>query len=453
MGLFNSMLDKKFIILFVALYNALHGNQFALPTFQAVHNPQSQCTDCALYFDGPGSSDYVNIDGGQNGGSHTFEVWVKRIDSGANQSLLLQGSNYGIKIEQYNQSNKVGFTRYGTYDYKFNHYVTIAEWEHIAIVNNGSKTYLYVNGIVTDSTTRINWKLPMNSIGAAGNATLYGTIDEMRIWNDARTAAEIADNMELELNGDEDDLVAYYKMSNGSGTTLTDNSTNSYTGTLTNMNNSAWVTSYAPLAALNSGYRTDVEALWQNIGTSSSSSSNGLTMAVSSALTETNYALYGNNNTTGTSTSDLPSGVGVRSGRIWQVDERGTVAPAVKFDVDESTILSTFAHGATANKLLYRSGTSGNFAISAQGSETNRANKTVTFNSVGLDSGYYYTLGLASSLLSDGTHGSTGWTKGADFDGVVDRAYQNAEDSATENPLHRSSNGDGKAWTVSALFN
>ena len=448
-----SILRIKGITLFAALSITLYGNQFALPSFQAVHNPQSQCTDCALYFDGPGSSDYVNIDAGQNGGSHTFEVWVKRIDSGSNNTLLLHGDNYGIKIEQFNQNNKVGFTRYGSYDHQFNHSATIAEWEHIAIVNNSSKTYLYVNGTVTDSTNRTNWKLPMNSIGVGGNATLYGTIDEMRIWNDARTAAEIADNMELELNGDEDDLIAYYKMSNGSGTTLTDNSTNSYTGTLTNMNNSAWVTSYAPLAALNSGYRTDVEALWQNIGTSSSSSSNGLTMAVASALTETNYALYGNNNTTGTSTSDLPSGVGVRSGRIWQVDERGTVAPAVKFDVDESTILSTFAHGATANKLLYRSGTSGNFAISAQGSETNRANKTVTFNSVGLDSGYFYTLGLASSLLSDGTHGSTGWTKGSDFDGVVDRAYQNAEDSATENPLHRSSNGDGKAWTVSALFN
>ena len=448
-----SILRIKGITLILALSITLYGNQFALPTFQAVHNPQSQCTDCALYFDGPGSSDHVSIDAGQNGGSHTFEVWVKRIDSGANQSLLLQGDNYGIKIEQYNQNNKVGFTRYGSYDHQFNHSATIAEWEHIAIVNNSSKTYLYVNGTVTDSSNRTNWNLPMNSIGVSGNTTFYGTIDELRIWNDARTAAEIADNMELELNGDEDDLVAYYKMSNGSGTTLTDNSTNSYTGTLTNMNNSAWVTSYAPLAALNSGYRTDVEALWQNIGTSSSSSSNGMTMAVSSALTETNYALYGNNNTTGTSTTDLPSGVGVRSGRIWQVDERGTVAPAVKFDVDESTILSTFAHGATANKLLYRSGTSGNFAISTQGSATHRANKTVTFNSVGLDSGYFYTLGLASSLLSDGTHGSTGWTKGSDFDGAVDRAYQNAEDSATENPLHRSSNGDGKAWTVSALFN
>ena len=103
-----SILRIKGITLFAALSINLYGNQFALPSFQAVHKSQSQCTDCALYFDGPGSSDYVNIDAGQNGGSHTFEVWVKRIDSGANQSLLLQGDNYGIKIEQFNQNNKVG---------------------------------------------------------------------------------------------------------------------------------------------------------------------------------------------------------------------------------------------------------------------------------------------------------------------------------------------------------
>ena len=448
-----SILRIKSITLFAALSITLYGNQFALPSFQAVHNPQSQCTDCALYFDGPGSSDHVSIDAGQNGGSHTFEVWVKRIDSGHNNALLLQSDNYGIKIEQFNQSNKVGFTRYGSYDHQFNHSATIAEWEHIAIVNNGSKTYLYVNGTVTDSTNRTNWKLPMNSIGVGGNATLYGTIDEMRIWNDARTAAEIADNMELELNGDEDDLIAYYKMSNGSGTTLTDNSTNSYTGTLTNMNNSAWVTSYAPIANMNASYKTDVEAVWQNTGTDDSSPSNGLYMTMGSALTEQNWAVFGNNNTSGSTTSDLPSGVGLRSGRIWQVAERGTVAPNITIAMSDATGLSTFAHSATANKLLSRSGSSGNFAILTQGSSTSRSNKTVQFNSVSLDSGYYYALGIASSLLSDGSWGSTSWLKAQDFDGVQDRAYQSAGTSATENPLHRSTNGDGKAWTVSALFN
>ena len=448
------MILKSLMIGLNIFYSFLIGNnaQFALPTFQAVQKPHSFCDDCALYFDGPGSSDYVSINGGQNGGSHTFEAWLKRIDSGARQSLLMQGNNSGIKVEQYNNSNKLGFTRYGSYDYKFNHYVVTNEWEHIAIVNNSSKTYLYVNGVIADSSTRTNWVLPLNSIGVSGNTTYYGTVDEIRLWNDARTAAEIADNMELELNGDEDDLIAYYKMSNGSGVTLTDNSSNSYTGTLTNMDNSAWVESYAPIGKLNSSYTTDPEALWQNIGTNSSSSSNGLTMSVSSELTEANYAVFANNNTTGTSTSDLPSGVGIRSGRIWQVDEEGTVAPNVTIDVDESTVLTTFAHGATANKLLYRSGSSGDFTIGHQGSSTGRANKTVSFSSVGLDSGYYYTIGLATSLLSDGSHGSTSWSKGSDFDGVRDRAYQSSS-SSSESPLHRSSNGDGNAWTVSTLLN
>ena len=426
--------------------------QVALPTFYAVQKSHPSCDDCALYFDGPGSSDHVIINGGQNGGSHTFEAWLKRIDSGSRQSLLIQGNNSGIKVEQYNNSNKLGFTRYGSYDYKFDHYVSTNEWEHVAIVNNSSKTYLYVNGVLADSSTRINWVLPLNTIGESGNTTYYGTVDEIRFWNDARTAAEIADNMELELNGDEDDLIAYYKMSNGSGLTLTDNSSNSYTGTLTNMDNSAWVESYAPIGQLNSSYTTDPEALWQNIGTNSSSSSNGLTMSVSSELTEMNYAVFANNNTTGTSTSDLPSGVGLRSGRIWQVDEKGTVAPEVNFDVDESNILSTFAHGANANKLLYRSSSSGDFSILASGITTYRNTKSVDFNAVDLDSGYFYTLGLSSSLLSDGTHGSTSWSKGSDFDGVQDRAYQSASTSS-ESPLHRSANGDGNAWTVSTLLN
>ena len=52
--------------------------------------------------------------------------------------------------------------------------------------------------------------------------------------------------MYKQLDGDEDNLVAYYQMTNGSGTSLTDNSSNSYTGTLTNMDNSDWVTSTAP---------------------------------------------------------------------------------------------------------------------------------------------------------------------------------------------------------------
>lgn len=58
-----------------------------------------------------------------------------------------------------------------------------------------------------------------------------GFIDELRVWNVARTDAEIRANMYKEI-GTHTNLKAYYQMSNGTGTTLTDNSGNGNTGTL-----------------------------------------------------------------------------------------------------------------------------------------------------------------------------------------------------------------------------
>ena len=452
---------RKTVIASVIGFSSMIRAQFALPTFQAAQARQNVVySNFALDFDGV--NDYVSTGGSNVGKPCTVEAWTKKT-SNSGHGTLLSGGSYRVRLDQWSTSNKVGFTKTGSYDASFDKSTTLNEWVHVAIVFTSDSSTLFINGAYHSKHNQTTFNLPTSSIGTGGSSTITATIDELRIWNDARTAAEIADNMEMELAGDEANLVAYYKMSDGSGTTLTDNSSNSNTGTLTNMvtsgGSSDWVASYAPIGTFNSSYKTDVEAIWQNTGTNASSSSNGLYMTVGSALTEQNWAAYGNNNTTGTSTSDLPDGVALRSGRIWQVDEEGTVTPTLTIDVDESTVLSIFAHGATANKLLYRSGTSGDFSIGAEGSSTNRSDKTVSFSSgvdvsgVGLDSGYFYTLGVTSSFLSDGTHGSTDWAKGADFDGIIDRAYQHAEDSATENPLHRSSNGDGKAWTVSALFN
>ena len=434
----------------------LFGNQFPLPTFHAVQVHPSSIASANYALDFDGTNDYVALGGSNINKPCTVEAWTKKT-SNSNHGTLLIGGDYRVRLDQWSTSNLVGFTKSGTYDASFNKSTTLDEWVHVAIVFTSDSSTLFINGAYHSKNNQTNFKIPTSYIGTGGSATITATIDELRIWNDARTAAEIADNMEIELDGDESNLVAYYKMSDGSGTTLTDNSSNSNNGTLTNMvtsgGSSDWVISYAPIANMHSSYKTDVEAVWQNIGTDDSSPSNGLYMTMGSALTEQNWAVFGNNNTSDSTTSDLPSGVGLRSGRIWQVAERGTVAPNITIAMSDATGLSTFAHSATANKLLSRSGTSGNFAILTEGSSTSRANKTVQFNSVSLDSGYYYALGIASSLLSDGSWGSTAWLKAQDFDGVIDRAYQSAGTSTTENPLHRSTNGDGKAWTVSAVFN
>jgi hypothetical protein len=139
---------------------------------------------------------------------------------------------------------------------------------------------------------------------------------------------------------------------------------------------------------LNSSYVTDIEAIWSASGTSASDASDGLTMTVSSALSTGNFAVFGNNNTNGTSTSDLGSvGSTNRTGRIWQVDESGTVAGTITIDISDATGNAGQSGTASNFRLLYRSGTSGDFSSAATGASI--SGDAVSFTSVSLADGYY----------------------------------------------------------------
>ncbi len=61
----------------------------------------------------------------------------------------------------------------------------------------------------------------------------YGKIAELRFWSDIRTASETKDNMRVQLEGNEAGLNAYYRFKDKAGTTLTDETSNSYDGTIT----------------------------------------------------------------------------------------------------------------------------------------------------------------------------------------------------------------------------
>lgn len=102
-------------------------------------------------------------------------------------------------------------------------------WYHIAGVYDGSSVSIYINGILQASSA---------VSGSADHSTgtdLYfgenptwsgryfdGTLDEVRIWDYAKTAADILNQYTIELTGSETDLLAYWPMNEGTGTAVGD---------------------------------------------------------------------------------------------------------------------------------------------------------------------------------------------------------------------------------------
>ncbi len=116
------------------------------------------------------------------------------------------------------------------------------KWYHAAVVVNGSNLKFYINGIsLFEQNFSYSWQFNDNhtlylATDYWAGSTAYSDIriDEMRLWSSVRSQSDIQSTMHTQLSGSESGLFAYYKMSDGSGTSLTDNSSHGNTGTLHN---------------------------------------------------------------------------------------------------------------------------------------------------------------------------------------------------------------------------
>ncbi|WP_291726099.1 choice-of-anchor D domain-containing protein, partial [Bernardetia sp.] len=213
----------------------------------------------ALDFDGV--NDFVDIDTPFTGFSSaiTVEWWVRPVS-------LVVGASIGQALPNINDMNSnvwlmhknsaangggIGFyvNDGGVWRIASASYTT-GDWVHFAGVSDASGTKLYKNGILVDETTGI-----INGIIDSPNAHIqFGKdiryisgrfdqmeIDEVRIWNIARSCSEIKANMNNELSGTETGLVAYYNFNQGTVggdntgvTTLNDLTSSNNDGTLNN---------------------------------------------------------------------------------------------------------------------------------------------------------------------------------------------------------------------------
>ncbi len=227
-----------------------------------------------LYFDGV--NDYVSFGAAPGLGTvaFTLELWFKRTGPGVAAStgtgglnaipLLTKGRgeydgddhdmNYFLGIRATDNVLAADFEEgTGGSTLGLNHpiYGTTAitdnVWHHAAATYDGSKWQLFLDGalqaeLIVNQPPRYD-SIQHAAIGAALDSTgeaagaFNGSVDEVRIWNYARTTQQIADNRGVEIPA-ATGLIGRWSMSEGNGITIANSSGTIVNGTL--MNGPRW---------------------------------------------------------------------------------------------------------------------------------------------------------------------------------------------------------------------
>jgi hypothetical protein len=241
----------------------------------------------ALRFDG--ANDYVTfgVAPGLGATNFTIECWFKRQGAGAATTTGTGGINVLPLVTKGRGENEAGVTNMnyflglGTNDLLaadfedknngLNHPISAAgnaavsnAWQHVAVTYNvtGSNWVLYLGGVPI-STNIVSGDILVRSpengsiqhaalasaLTTAGTAAGFfgGSLEEVRIWNYARSAAQIAANKDQRISS-ASGLIGRWPLTETSGTTAGDTSGSGINGTL--MNGPVWTndSSFAPPA-------------------------------------------------------------------------------------------------------------------------------------------------------------------------------------------------------------
>ena len=208
--------------------------------FLSICSNKLMAQNAGLYFDG--TDDYVMSDISPIAGNtaKTVEAWIKTTansnpSAGGVQKVIVEMglmstgtrftfnllNNNAIRLEV--EGNGINGTNA----------VNDGLWHHVAGVYDPlatTKVALYLDGVLEASgnlTVAVNTAATGNiQIGRRCDGIHYfnGTIDEVRVWNVARTASQIANNRNVELCNSTPNLVAYFPMNEGTpGATNTAN--------------------------------------------------------------------------------------------------------------------------------------------------------------------------------------------------------------------------------------
>ena len=165
----------------------------------------------------------------QNLSTYTFEAWIKPtascIGAGIRCETIVRDGDYDIAILDgtfqyvvyYNGNSGTGFVNTSIAP-------VAGAWTHIAMTRSGTSLIFYINGFSVYTQTLPSPNPSSYSgfpfrIGYAGYGSTHfdGQIDEVKLWNVARTAAEINSTMHSAPSTTDSTLLAYYDFNTAYG--------------------------------------------------------------------------------------------------------------------------------------------------------------------------------------------------------------------------------------------
>lgn len=213
----------------------------------------SELRDHALRLDGSQRQEVELPQVSSTGDEYTVEAWIWTSDSipereeGGNivgQHASTEDAKGSLDI--YNKRLRIMLTTQteGYHELPAEELLPLAEWTHVAGVYDGARLLLYVNGEVagtlpcTGTITSYVQRRTTRIGGYPGTSTqplawFTGAIDEVRIWDVARTREQLQADMHGPIEP-QSGLIGYWRLDEGEGETTADFSGNGHVGVLTN---------------------------------------------------------------------------------------------------------------------------------------------------------------------------------------------------------------------------
>ena len=221
--------------------NGNHGMLFngvkrTLPNSNPIVPPAGK----ALYFNGV--NDSVDLGTWFNYQNFTLEMWVKAGETQVTYADIIDNNHTGsrgwVVQQDANATNHYSIFVNGSPNVLVSFVLTANTWQHLALVKDVNSISVYIDGAIVGSTSysgSITYDgsqiLRLGQWGGGGR-NWNGSMDEVRVWNTARTQAEIQANLSKTLTGKEQSLAGYWNFEESTGNTVYDLTSNFNNGTI-----------------------------------------------------------------------------------------------------------------------------------------------------------------------------------------------------------------------------